>query len=437
MGERPERKDRAIENTVKGPKADTHRRALSALLKSSALINSSLQISDVLNHAMKAAEEFMDAEASSVLELDEERGDIIFRLARGKRGGSVQTRRLKRGEGIAGSVIESGRPMVVEDVQREERFSDRFDRETGFKTRSLICVPLVIRERTIGALQVINRKNGMPFTEEDLEILTALARQIAVALDNAKLYQRLEESFKLTAEELKITQQKLIRSERSAALANLVQGVAHEVRNPIMSIGGFASRMKAGLAKGHKFQKYLDIILQETSRLEKLVRDVKELAEMHTANLQPADMNAVLSQVIEGLSSTFSVRSIHLEKDIDEHLPAICLDKAQVARALRNILQNSVEAMPSGGTLKVRASGVDARIRIVVEDTGVGIQEDEIDSVLDPFVTSKTMGAGLGLTMVYQIVMNHQGEIDIKSRGGKGTVVKLDLPLNLQSQMEG
>ena len=436
MKERPERKERAIEDTVKGPKADTHRRALSALLKSSALINSSLQISDVLNHAMKAAEEFMDAEASSVLELDEQEGDIIFRLARGNRGGSVQTLRLERGEGIAGSVIESGRPMIVEDVQREERFSDRFDRETGFKTRSLICVPLIIREKTIGALQVINKKTGMPFTEEDLEILTALARQIAVALDNAKLYQRLEENFKLTAEELKITQQKLIRSERSAALANLVQGVAHEVRNPIMSIGGFASRIKAGLAKGHKFQKYLDIILQETSRLEKLVQDVKELAEMQTVNLQPADMSALLSQVMEGFSSTLSAKSIHLEKDIDESLPAIKVDKAQIARALRNIVQNSVEAMPSGGTLKLRASGVDARIRIVVEDTGVGIEEDVMASVLDPFFTSKTMGAGLGLTMVYQIVMNHQGEIDIKSRGGKGTIVTLDLPSNLESQEE-
>jgi len=112
------------------------------------------------------------------------------------------------------------------------------------------------------------------------------------------------------------------------------------------------------------------------------------------------------------------------------------VDKAQIARALRNIVENSVEAMPSGGTLKLRASGVDARIRIVVEDTGVGIEEDVMASVLDPFFTSKTMGAGLGLTMVYQIVMNHQGEIDIKSRGGKGTIVTLDLPSNLESQEE-
>jgi signal transduction histidine kinase len=147
-------------------------------------------------------------------------------------------------------------------------------------------------------------------------------------------------------------------------------------------------------------------------------------------------MSALLLQVIEGFSSTLSAKSIHLEKDIDESLPAVKVDKEQIARALRNIIQNSVEAMPSGGTLKLRASGVDARIRIVVEDTGVGIEKDVMASVLDPFFTSKTLGAGLGLTMVYQIVMNHQGEIDIKSRGGKGTRVTLDLPSNLESQEE-
>ncbi|MBE9542747.1 MAG: GAF domain-containing protein, partial [Proteobacteria bacterium] len=231
----------------KGLNNDIYRRELSALIKSSALINSSLQTTDVLNFAMKAAEEFVDAEASSVYELDTEKGDIIVRMARGEKGGFIQSQRLKFGEGIAGWVIQSGKPMIAEDVHKEPRFSDRFDRETGFTTRSLMCVPLTIRGKTIGAIQVINKKNGSPFTKEDSELLTALAQQIAVALDNAKLYQRLEENFQLTAEELRVAQQKLIRSERSAAIANLVQGVAHEVRNPIMSIGGFAARMKADL----------------------------------------------------------------------------------------------------------------------------------------------------------------------------------------------
>ncbi|HUU40916.1 MAG TPA: ATP-binding protein [Desulfatiglandales bacterium] len=421
-----------------GDNSDIYRRGLSALLKSSALINSSLQTTDVLNFAMKAAEEFMEAEASSVYELDTEKGDILVRLARGDKAGYIQTKRLKVGEGIAGWVVQNGKPIIVEDVEKEERFSDRFDRETGFKTRSLICVPLTIREKTTGAIQVINKKNGEPFMEEDTELLTALAQQIAVALDNAKLYHRLEENFQLTAEELKITQKKLIRAERSAAIANLVQGVAHEVRNPIMSIGGFAARMKEGLGGNHKFRKYLDIILQETSRLEKLVKDVKELAEMQDVYLQPSDIKDLLINVTEEFIPVISGKSIHFETDIEEGLPTINLDKAQISRAVKNIIQNSIEALPEDGSIKIKARSVNTHVRIVIEDSGIGIDEDKLGSILDPFVTSKTAGAGLGLTMVYQIVSNHQGELEIRRRRlGKGTKVTIDLPLNLQSELEG
>lgn len=419
-----------------GLNTDIHHRELTALLKSSALINSSLQTNDVLNFAMKAAEEFMEAEASSVFELDPEKGDISVRLARGEKGLSMKSKRLQPGEGIAGWVIQNGKPMIVEDVQKDARFSDRFDKETGFATRSLICVPLIIRGRTTGALQVLNKKDGNSFTEEDTELLNALAQQIAVALDNAKLYQRLQENFELTEQELKITQRKLLRSERSAAIANLVQGIAHEVRNPIMSIGGFATRMKADLAEDSRLQKYLDIILSETSRLEKLVRDVKEIAEMQTVHLEPTDVKKLLASVIEGFSSDMSRQAIRLKADIGEDLPAINLDQEQISRALRNIIQNSIEALHEGGTLKLEAKELDSTIQIVVEDSGVGIDEDKLDSVLDPFVSSKTTGAGLGLTMVYQIVTNHRGEIDIKSSGGKGTIVSLELPTGLEPEME-
>ncbi|MBW1692098.1 MAG: hypothetical protein DRG87_03105 [Deltaproteobacteria bacterium] len=420
----------------KGLHTDIHRRELTALLKSSALINSSLHTNDVLNFAMKAAEEFMEAEASSVFELDPEKGDISVRLARGEKGVFMKSKRLQPGEGIAGWVIQHGKPMNVVDVQKDARFSDRFDKETGFTTRSLICVPLTIRGRIIGALQVLNKKDGNSFTEEDTELLNALAQQIAVALDNARLYQRLQENFELTEQELKITQRKLLRSERSAAIANLVQGVAHEVRNPIMSIGGFAMRMKADLVEGSRMQKYLDIILSETSRLEKLVRDVKEIAEMQTVHLEPTDVKDLLARVIEGFSSDMARKAVRLKADIGEDLPIINLDQEQISRALRNIIQNSIEALHEGGTLKLAARKLDSTVQIVVEDSGVGIDEEKLDSVLDPFVTSKTTGAGLGLTMVYQIVTNHRGEIDIKSSGGKGTIVSLELPTGLEPEME-
>jgi signal transduction histidine kinase len=416
---------------------DTYRRELSAIIKLSALIHSSLQISDVLTFTMKAAEEFMDAEASSVYEFDTEKNDIIIRFAREGKGGFLQSKRLKLGEGIAGWVIQTGKPMIVEDVHKDPVFSDRVDRQTGFTTQSLLCVPLIIRGKTTGAIQVINKKNGKPFTQEDSELLTALTQQVAVALDNAKLCQRIKEHYQLTAEELKKTQQKFISSERSAAIVNLVQGVAHEVRNPIMSIGGFAMRMKADLEKDNKFQKYLDIILNEATRLEKLVQDVKEIAEMQIAYLQPENINSLLSNIIRDFLPIMARQSIHMKTDIEDSLPIVTLDRIQISRALKNIIQNSIEALPTNSALKLSARAVDSIIRIVVEDFGIGIEEDKLGSILNPFVTSKTTGVGLGLTMVYQIVMNHHGKVDIKSRGGKGTVVTLDLPLNLQTKMGG
>ena len=128
-------------------------------------------------------------------------------------------------------------------------FSRKFDRITGFHTRSMICVPLNLRGKTIGALQVLNKKSGDLFTQIDVELLTTMSRQIAVALENAKLYRRLEKRVELNTQELKTAHDKLIRSERLVAMSHLVQGVAHEIRNPVTTIGGFARRIKKTLKK--------------------------------------------------------------------------------------------------------------------------------------------------------------------------------------------
>ena len=199
---------------------------LDTILRFGSLINSSLNIEDVLDHAMKWAEEFINAEASSVYELNRERNEIFIRLARGEKREPIREIRLKVGDGIAGWVVKTGRPVVSQDVRKDKRFSDKYDKKTGFKTSSMICVPLIAKDEPIGALQVLNKKSKKPFTQADFKLLTGMAQQIAVAMENAKLYQRLEEDFALTTQELKITQEKLFRSERLMAMGHLVQGVA-------------------------------------------------------------------------------------------------------------------------------------------------------------------------------------------------------------------
>ncbi len=416
-----------MENDIK---ENLYHRELSTLLKFSALINSSLQIESVLNNAMKWAEEFINAEASSIYELDEVNDELFIRLARGEKKDPVKSIRLKVGEGIAGWVVKSCQPIMVNDVRDEKKFSDKYDKITGFNTRSLICVPLTLRGKAIGAIQVLNKKSQEPFSNADLEILTSMSHQIAVAIENAKLYQRLEQKFELTSQELKITQEKLIRTERLAAMGNLVNGVAHEIRNPITVIGGFTQRIKNLSNDNIEVKKYIDIILGETARLERLVRKVHEFADVQSASLHPGNLESVIDKVLNRFKPLAYKQNVEIVRSFDNDLPLIDMDPSQLIIALSNIIENALESMHDNGRIELTVNkDNDHRILIIVKDTGSGIAEEEIDSIYDPFVTSKTRGVGLGLTMVHQIVANHHGEIKITSKPSGGTTVTIFLPI--------
>jgi len=408
---------------------DIYQQELDTILKFSALINSSLNIIEVLDNAMKWAEEFIDAEASSVYELEEDNNELSIRLARGEKKRAVEGLKLNVGEGIAGSVVATGKPVVIQDVRNDKRFSDKIDRSTGFKTRSMICVPLILRDKPVGALQVMNKRNREPFRQADLELLNSMAQLIAVAMENAKLYQRLEEKFDMTSQELASTQKKLIRSERLAAMGHLVQGVAHEIRNPIMTIGGFAHRIKRELNHNFKLQKYIDIILDESGRLERLVREVRDFSEIQSASLLLDTIEPAIHEVLQIFEPLAGNRHVKLSVEIADDLPQINLDSSQLVIAMSNIMENALESMPKGGNLTLHATRDDRHLLVSFRDTGLGIDPEQLDAIYDPFVTSKTRGAGLGLTMVYQIVMNHHGEITISSELDKGTDVTIQLPL--------
>jgi signal transduction histidine kinase len=410
-------------------KEDLYIRELETLLKFSALINSSLNIEDVLESAMKWAEEFTNAEASSVYELDEENNRIFVRQARGEKKGAITGISLRVGQGIAGWTVKTGEAMVVQDVSKERRFCDIFDRMTGFKTRSMISVPMILKDRVIGAVQVINKKNREPFIHADLQILTSMAQHIAIAIENARLYHRLEETFQHTAKELKTAQEKQIRSERLAAMGHLVQGVAHEIRNPVMTIGGFARRLKKQVSGDSRLQKYLDIILDESLRLENLVSQVQRLAEVQWASLAPDHITIVVDEVLRRFRSRALSQGVTLWTEIDRNVPVIQLDADQLITALSNVIENALESMPKGGKLTLKLARENNSIVIVVEDTGSGIAPEQLDAIYNPFVTSKSRGAGLGLTMVHQIIMNHHGEIKIGSKPQKGTVAVIRLPV--------
>ncbi|MEW6215598.1 MAG: sensor domain-containing diguanylate cyclase, partial [Nitrospirota bacterium] len=170
------------------------RRELNFYKEVSRTLTSSLELNDILNTIMKKAKEMTNAEAWSVFLVDQETGEMVFRRTEGrKKTKEMQRFRLKVGEGISGWVAQKGIPVVIPDVSRDERFSEKIDRAIRFKTKSVMCVPIKSRGQVLGVLEVVNKTTGEPFTNEDLDLLIRLVDQAAIALERASLYQKMAE----------------------------------------------------------------------------------------------------------------------------------------------------------------------------------------------------------------------------------------------------
>lgn len=402
-------------------------RQLHTLLRFGALVNSSLNIEDVLGTAMKWAEDFTGAQASTIYELDEEADELFIRVARGDKKHLIKNLRLKVGEGIAGHVVLKKAPLIINDTSSDKRFSPKFDTITGFRTRSMICVPLIHKGKITGVIQVLNKKDGKGFTKHDLQLLLGISYQVAVAIENAKLYSRLNKKFELTEEELKRTQEKLLRAERLSAMGNLVQGLAHEIRNPIMTIGGFAKRVQE-LTDDNKVIKYMSIILDESARLEEILRKIKLFLEVQEPSFESESIYSIVDELEEKYLPLAKEKGVGFEISIPPQLPQIEMDSSQISVAISCLLDNAFDATAEGDSIKLSISQENSILKLQVEDTGRGISQDERDLVFDPFYTSKTRGVGLGLPIVHQIVNNHGGEIKLKSNPGEGTQVSIIIP---------
>lgn len=172
---------------------DEERRAREALAASSVRLNSLLNLPDLLHAIIQTATELLGAETSSLMLLDEATGELTFEVATGEAGAGVKELRVPADQGIAGWVLQNGQPTILNDVAADPRFYGAIDETSGFQTRSMLAVPLRIRHRSIGVIEIINKRSG-PFDERDRDIAVALSAQAAVAIDNARLYQKLADA---------------------------------------------------------------------------------------------------------------------------------------------------------------------------------------------------------------------------------------------------
>jgi two-component system, sensor histidine kinase and response regulator len=220
-----------------------------------------------------------------------------------------------------------------------------------------------------------------------------------------------------------------IRAEKILALSTMVDGMAHEVRNPLTVIGGFARILMKKTEPSDPRYYYMAAIARQVSRLEKMVKDIQVIKDITLDRSSRVVVNTIVRQVLQSMSGNLSARNVNLALNLDPTHTKLLVDTKYFKMGLRNIIQNAIEAMASGGRLSVTTRRDADRYYIHVADVGSGINEDDLRRVFDPFFTSKMEGTGLGLTMAFRIFRGHDGNIFIRSTPGVGTEVVVECSL--------
>lgn len=230
--------------------------------------------------------------------------------------------------------------------------------------------------------------------------------------------------------ETKALQEQITRSERLAALGQVVAEITHEIKNPLMMIGGFA-RQLIRHSKDEKSITKLDIIADEVARLESLIKELRELYLPRVINIEEIDLNGLLWEVYSLVKDDCERKRIRAEIKTEKDPVNIKGDKFRLKQVFLNLIKNSMEAMENGGHLSVQSKVTGDLVEITIADDGCGIPEDDQEKIFSPFFTTKKHGTGLGLSISRSIIQEHSGSyLSLKSRGSEGTVFKVTMPIN-------
>jgi signal transduction histidine kinase len=389
--------------------------AFQALIEVSRAINAGLEWNDVLESVMSVTTRVMKVEASALMLLNEAGTELSFQVARGDKAAAVKTIRVKVGEGIAGWVAREWKPAVVNDVRSDPRFTGSTDNTTGFQTRAILCVPLQTRARQLGVIEVINRLDRRDFTEKDVVLCEAIAAQVAISLENARLHEE------------------RIKRERLAAVGQTVAGLAHCIKNILNAVAGGAYILDAGLNKqdAQQVAKGWDTVKRNNQFLSQLVLDMLSYSKEREPAYAEVDINDVCQSVLRMCGEVASRKNVNLTFEAAWAGGQVRVDETGIKRCLMNLLGNAVDACgeEDGRVRLSTAAGEDGFFVIRIEDNGCGISEEAKAKLFQVFFSTKgSKGTGLGLPVTHKIITEHRGRIDVESAPGKGTAFVIALP---------
>jgi signal transduction histidine kinase len=398
---------------------------LEHVIRVSQILNTTLDLAELLRIIASTAAEVTDCEGSSILLVDPRTGQLRFEAAFGPKSEALKPVVVPLEGSLAGWVVQHREPLLIPDAQADPRHYRQVDTAIGFTTRSLLAVPLTIRGHCIGALEVVNKREPPPLDEEDAYILSALASQAAVAIENARLLGDLQRAH------AELTQLDRLKSDFIAV-------ASHELRTPLSLILGYASFLKESLTGASREQ--VDIVYESAMRLRGLIDDMLNLRHIQTGavDLQPEETN--LPQLVRDVLGEFrelaEAKGQHLLLEVSpsEEGYLLRLDPPKVRLVLINLLSNAIKFTPEGGTITVRVSRTPHEAQVSVADTGVGIPPHALSRIFDQFYqaepvsTRRHEGLGLGLSIAKGLVELHGGRIWAESEPGQGATFTFTLP---------
>ena len=321
------------------------------------------------------------------------------------------------------SCIKQKKPILERNAFHNPDINKNFVNMIG--AGEFVCVPFVAKDEVLGVICADNYYNSKPITEEHVQLLSTFANHAALAIENAEAYKKIAEKI----HQLKETQERLIRSERLAVIGNMATYIAHEIRNPLVTIGGFARTIVRAALQDKQIAKSADIIVEEVNRLERILANIMDFSKPVESVKTEIQVNEILENTCSLMEPYFKNSRIHLVKKFDSMIPKITIDQAQIKQVFLNLIKNAVESMPGGGKLTLETHGENKFVKINITDTGEGMTTEIMQNIFVPFFTTKVDGTGVGLAVSQKIVDDHGGSIKVKSTLQGGTTFSIYLPM--------
>jgi signal transduction histidine kinase/DNA-binding response OmpR family regulator len=289
-----------------------------------------------------------------------------------------------------------------------------------------VSVPLIAHDRVLGVLNLWLDPEEM-IEERDIELLEAIAGQIALAIENIHRYEA-EREQRILAEQ---SRDEILHNERLAATGRLTASLAHELSNPLQAIHNSLEMILSFSFSREEIQDYVRMADEEVERLVEMVNRILDFSRRPGERFEILDVNRVAKTVIDLAKKYLEHRHVTLRESLDRHMPPVEGNATTLGQVVLNLIINGVEAMPGGGTLTISTRhSNNEHVEICVADSGVGIPEDELSRIFEPFYSTKADGTGLGLSISHSIVSQHQGEIQVESEVGEGTSFIVRLPVH-------